>query len=118
MSKIQQKKTPRRVKVEKAAKDNQYYELTDLYEIAGEADKFHALKTILDQEGGQVLLEHYIKSAVAGVDALAQYETLSYERLISICALIHSNLQSARALSRAADNLSMADEALEEALQR
>lgn len=113
----QTKQTQRVERVRKATKNNPYAELTEVYEIAGEADKFHALKVILEQEGGQILLKHYIESAVRGIDGLSQYQSLTHPELVALCALITTNLQSARALTRAADNLSMADEALEEALR-
>lgn len=99
------------------AKNNRFYELTDLYEIAAEADRFHALKTIVEQEGGQVLLEHYLKNVVACIDMLKAYADLPHEKLIAICASLTVNLESARALARAGDNLALADEALEEALR-
>ena len=111
------KKNQRLEKVQKATKDNSYLELTELQEIANEADKFHALKTLLDQEGGQIILKHHIDSVVRGVDGLANYRHMDRDQLVSVAAMITTNLEMARALTRAAKNLEMADEALEEALR-
>lgn len=110
-------KSTRTKQVEEIAKGNRYFEQTEAYEIAAEADKFHSLKTLLDQEGGRILLDHYIKKTVGGVDQLSGYADMPHEKLIALCAFITTNLESARALARAGDNLAMADEALEEALR-
>lgn len=110
-------KSQRTKKVEKVAKGNPYFEQTELFDLAKEADQFHALKTLAEQEGGQLLLKHYITSAVAGIDKLAQFGSLSHAELIAVCAHISVNLDAARSLARAAENLALADEALEEALR-
>lgn len=111
------KKSQRVEKVKKATKGNPYFELTEVYAIAEDADKFHALKTLLDQEGGQILLNHHIEAVKRGVEGLSSYQHLDRDQLVSIAALITTNLDMARALSRAAGNLEMADEALDDALR-
>lgn len=102
--------------MEKLTKNNQYYNLTELKEIAEDADKFHALKTVFDQEGGKVLVEALITNVINGVDRLSSYADMSRDELVSLAAQITISLNTARALTRAEENMSLADEQLQEAL--
>jgi hypothetical protein len=111
------KKTTRQKKVQGATENNQYLSLTDLEEVAKDADRYHALKVLHDSEGGQVLIDTLISDVVLGVNQLESYKDMSRDELVSVAARITTCLNTARALSRAAENLEYADEELEDRLR-
>lgn len=111
-----QTKNQRTKKLEKATKNNPYFELTELREIAEDADKFHSLKVVFEQEGGQLIVGALTKDIMGNIDRLSQYQSMSRDDLVSVAASITTQLGILRALTGAEENLRLADEALEEEL--
>lgn len=110
-------KQSRQEKLEKATNHNPYYEQTELFEAAKDADNYHALKSVFDQEGGQLLVKALIDDVVMGLNQLDNYSTMSRDELVSVIARISHARGLANALTNASSNLAAADELLEEALQ-
>ena len=110
-------KKSRTEKVEKAIKTNPYYDLTQIREAAEDADKYHALKTVFDQEGGQVLVDTLIAEVTHCVDLLDNYADMNRDQIVSIVAAMVAAKNLARSLTRAEENLTYADELLDEALR-
>lgn len=112
-------KNQRTKKVETALKENPSLSNEDfLKEAAEDADRYHALKRVLDSEGGELLCESLIADAMRCFDAMAaNHRTLNHAEFISLSAQAQSALTLARALTRAAENLKAADEALSDALR-
>lgn len=85
--------------------------------MVDDADNYHALKVLADTEGGQILINTHIKDVVHCVNRLERYHEMERDEIVSILAQMTSGLNTARALSRAAKNLSYVDEQLDEALR-
>lgn len=120
MKKTTTKKTPtkRQQRVSKKIEQNSYLDLTDLKDLAFEADRFHALKVLMEQEGGQVLCDTLISDVVAAMNVLVgHYPSMDRDQLVSMIARMEASLNMTRALYRAADNLEAVDADLEEALR-
>lgn len=103
--------------MEKAKASNPYFQNVALDEMVDDADRYHALKVLSDTEGGQILVDTHIKVVVSAINRLERYHTMERDELVSICAEMAAALNTARSLSRAAENLSYVDDALEEALR-
>ena len=102
--------------VKEKTKNNPFFEQTEAFSIAIDADKYYALKVLHEQEGGQVLVQELIDLAVNGIDSLAGYKEMSRDELVTVACTITTLLSVARSLTRAEENLSLADEALKETL--
>lgn len=113
-----QKTQPRRLqRVQKATESNPYLDYTELKEIAEDAEKYHALKVMMQSDGGQVLIESLVQDIVMGLNQLESYSSLSRDEMVSIIARISSSRHLIQALQNADENLKDADEALEDALR-
>lgn len=111
-------KKTRSKRVSKALKENPNYDEGLLNEIADDADKYHALKTVMDQEGGEILVDSLITDVARYVDRLASsHAELTLSEFISLSARIEVSLGMARSLTRAGKNLEGADEALKASLR-
>lgn len=108
--------TQSRIKQLKNLKDSPEYDAVK--DIANDADNYHALKTVLDMQGGKALVDALIATAVSNVNRFtANYAELTRDDMVAIAATIEVNLEMARTLTRASENLENADEALAEALR-
>lgn len=111
-------KSQRTQKVAAELKDNSHLDKDVLFEIAEDADQYHALKVLLDQEGGSLLVDNLLADVLASVEQLAgSYQTLTLQQFIGFSARISSSLGTARSITRAAENLKGADELLTERLR-
>lgn len=88
-----------------------------LEDTLNDADKYHALKTIFDQDGGQILVDSLIDDVVSSIERLENYAELSRDQMVSLVARMTTSLNLARALTRAEENHRLADEALKDALR-
>ena len=115
--KTAQKKSPWLKELDQAKKANPYFDQTLLHEMVEDANNYHSLKVLCETEGGQVLVDTLIKDVVASISKLENYDSMTRDQIIAVIARMVTSLNTARALTRAAENLEYVDEALDEALR-
>lgn len=93
-------------------------ERPELEPMAKDADLYHSLEAIANQEGGKVLIKTLMDDTVDSIEALVSgYKKMSLPDMQAYCATIAANLGVIRALTRSGKNKKLVDEALEEALK-
>ena len=85
--------------------------------IKDDIDRYNALKAILAQDGGKLLVNTLLKDVVHGLDSLSQYHKMNRDELVSLAARITVSLSIVRSLTRSEDQQELATELLEEQLR-
>lgn len=81
-------------------------------------DKYHALKTLLDQDGGKALVASLLTDVKNCVERIATgYKVMTYEEFLSVSAELSAKLSLARELTRAEQNEKYIDQQILDALQ-
>jgi hypothetical protein len=82
-------------------------------EILDDIWKYKAIQAILNQEGGEILLNSAYRDVKNSVDLLAtSYKTASHADLITLCATLKVNLDLLRVFRNSKTNQELAEEAL------
>lgn len=86
-------------------------------EIGDDIKKYAALDTLRSSDGGKVLIDSYTADIIASLDGIAQgYRSMTYTDLVARAAGLSEKLDVLRTLLNARTNLTLANEALKEAL--
>lgn len=89
----------------------------DVHAMADEMDKFAELDILSKSKGGQILIESFEKDISDEIEAmLSQYDELTLEKFISICAGIKSKFDILKTLKRAELNKNFIREELKKIL--
>ena len=90
----------------------------ELDEMVEESDKLHAIKVVLDQEGGKMLVDSLLTDTISSIELLTrEYRTLSHADLIVNIARIEVYLSFVRTLYTARDNENQLNEYIKERLK-
>ncbi len=82
-------------------------------EILDDIGKYKAIQAILNQEGGEILLNTAYKEVKNSVDIIAgSYKTASQAELVTLCATLKVNLDFLRIFRNSKTNQELAEEAL------
>lgn len=90
----------------------------NLQEMVEDSERLHALKVVLDQEGGRMLVEALLADAMGSVNRLTSgFKDMSHTEMISECALLRTNLSLVQTLSGASAQEKEIDEIIKEAMR-
>lgn len=93
-------------------------ERDDVKLVANDADTYAALAAVASSEGGQILLKNLARDTQAAIEKLAsQFVTLPEAELRATCAKLAASLTLFKSMINAKDNLSGAQDALEELIR-
>lgn len=87
-------------------------ELADMLE---DSERLHALKVVLDQEGGKMLVDSLLADIIGAVNRLAyESRTSTHVELLADCATLRANMDIVQVLHQAKSNEKEIDEILRE----
>lgn len=93
-------------------------ELTEVVDLAEQADKLQDLKALHDTDGGKVLVRLLLTDVVNNVKRLcSSYRSATHVELMATIASIESNLDTAKLLIGAEEGMKVLDAELEDALR-
>lgn len=105
-------------KLSAAAIRKQFPENGKLAGIADDVQKYAAISSVANQEGGRILIGALIEDVITGVESAAYgYSTKTHAELMAVCAGLKANLDLMRILVRSHRNKDDARAALAEALK-
>jgi hypothetical protein len=91
----------------------------ELQAMVEDSDRLHDLKAVLNQKGGQILVDALMADVVASVDFLSNsYKTISHAEIMAHCASLQVNLNLVRALKGAVIGAKEVDKIIKEELEK